>query len=142
MRRNCRGGAPVDLQHKEVKMETSRYASCIEACNDCADACDMCASACLHEEDIKMMARCIALDVDCSQLCRLAASVMARNGEAAQAICATCAEVCEMCAAECARHQQEHCQRCAAACRRCAAECRQMGGMPAAGQGFGMPAPH
>lgn len=45
-----------------------QYETCIEACNDCADACDMCAAACLQEEDVKMVTRCIALDVDCAQL--------------------------------------------------------------------------
>lgn len=43
-----------------------QHQSCIEACNDCADACDMCAAACLQEQDVKAMARCIALDIDCA----------------------------------------------------------------------------
>ena len=100
--------------------------SCIDACNACADACDNCAASCLREEDVKMMARCIALDIDCAQLCRLAAGAMARNGEAARAICQACAAVCDLCAEECAKHQMQHCQDCAAACRRCADECRRM----------------
>lgn len=104
-----------------------QYQSCITACNACADACDMCAAACLKEEDVKKMARCIALDIDCAQICRLAASVMARGGEAAAAFCQLCAQVCEMCGEECGKHQMQHCQDCAAACRRCAQECRQMG---------------
>ena len=52
-------------------MQNQNFQSCIDACNDCADACDMCISACLKEDDVKMMARCIALDIDCAQLCRL-----------------------------------------------------------------------
>lgn len=100
--------------------------TCIDACNDCANACDTCAGACLREDDVKMMARCIALDIDCAQLCRLAAAVMARGGEAAGTICRACAEVCELCAAECGKHPMQHCQDCAAACRACAAECRKM----------------
>lgn len=109
-------------------MENQQFASCIEACNACADACDMCTAACLGEQDVKMMARCIALDIDCAQLCRLAAAVMARGGEAARKICGACAAVCEMCAQECGKHPAQHCQDCAAACRRCAQECRQMSG--------------
>ena len=100
--------------------------TCIDACNDCANACDTCAGACLREDDVKMMARCIALDVDCAQLCRLAAAVMARGGEAASTVCSACAAVCEMCAEECGKHAMQHCQDCAAACRACAAECRKM----------------
>ena len=100
--------------------------ACIEACNMCANACDMCASACLKEEDVKMMARCIALDIDCAQLCRMASGMMARGSAAAKAICMVCADVCDMCAAECGSHQAQHCQDCATACRRCAEECRNM----------------
>ncbi len=52
-----------------------QYQSCIAACNACADACDICSAACLHEDDIKMMARCVALDTDCAQICRTAAAL-------------------------------------------------------------------
>jgi len=101
--------------------------SCIDACNACADACDTCSTACLQEDDVKMMAHCIALDMDCAQICRLAAALMARGSEFAAALCAVCAQVCQACADECAKHQAQHCQDCAAACRRCADECRRMG---------------
>ncbi|RYZ27031.1 MAG: four-helix bundle copper-binding protein, partial [Sphingobacteriales bacterium] len=55
-------------------MPNQQFASCIEACYSCAAACDFCAASCLQEEDVKMMARCIAMDMDCAQICRLAAS--------------------------------------------------------------------
>lgn len=103
-----------------------KYAACVEACNTCADACDHCASACLQEDDVKMMARCIALDIDCAAICRLAAGAMARGSECAPTICDACAEVCEACAEECEKHEHGHCQACAEACRQCAQECRAM----------------
>ena len=53
-------------------MTHQEFRECIDACNACAAACDNCATACLAEEDVKMMARCIALDIDCAQICRLA----------------------------------------------------------------------
>jgi hypothetical protein len=109
-------------------MAHAQYATCIEACNACADACDHCAAACLKEPDPKPMARCIALDMDCAAICRMAASYMARDSEFAMALCADCAEVCEACGAECAKHKMAHCQECAEACRRCAEECRRMSG--------------
>lgn len=115
--------------------------TCIEACNACADACDHCATACLQEQDVKMMARCIALDMDCAQICRLTASCMARGSEFVHAMCQLCAEICEACGDECAKHPMGHCQECAQACRRCAAECRRMAGMQPAtrsGTGAGM----
>jgi hypothetical protein len=76
-----------------------------------------------------MMARCIALDIDCAQICRLAAGYMARGSEFAGTICQACAEICDACADECAKYQVGHCQECAQACRRCADECRRMIGM-------------
>ena len=107
-------------------MHQQQFSSCIKACYDCADACDMCTMACLQEDDVKMMAQCIALDIDCSQLCRVAAGFMVRGSASASAVCQACASICDMCAAECAKHSMQHCQDCAAACRRCADECRKM----------------
>lgn len=112
-------------------MQQNRYQSCIEACAECANACDMCAAACLGEEMVGPMTRCIALDVDCAQYCRLAAGMMARESEATGLVCQTCAELCTMCGDECAKHRATHCQDCAAACRRCADACRQMGTLAA-----------
>ncbi|MBN9373611.1 four-helix bundle copper-binding protein [Hydrogenophaga sp.] len=102
------------------------HQACVDACNTCADACDHCAAACLQEPDIKMMARCIALDMDCAAICRMAAGYMARGSEFAKCLCQLCAEVCQACGDECAKHQQEHCQACAKACQQCADECRRM----------------
>ena len=116
-------------------MAHAEFASCIEACNACALECDHCSVACLAEDDPKAMARCIALDMDCAQACRLAVAFMARGSELSGEICAACAEVCEACAEECARHESmEHCRRCAEACRRCAEECRRMAGTRAQGK--------
>lgn len=81
------------------------------------------------------MARCIALDIDCAAVCRLAAGTMARGSELAGAICNACAQVCEACAEECAKHaKMEHCRQCAEACRRCAQECRRMASTAGAGR--------
>jgi hypothetical protein len=100
-----------------------RYAECIAACNACAVACQHCASLCLQEPNVKMMARCIALDFDCAELCSVSVALMAGGSELAPALCAVCARACHMCAEECVKHDADHCQQCAEACRRCAAEC-------------------
>lgn len=103
------------------------FQSCIDACDACAAACDHCAVSCLAEKDVKAMARCIQLDMDCAAICRLASSTMARGSEFAGMICEACADVCEACAQECEKHKaMEHCRQCAEACRRCAQECRKM----------------
>lgn len=119
-------------------MANQQYESCIEACNSCADTCDFCAASCLQEQDVKAMARCIALDMDCAQICRMAAGYMARGSEFSGPLCQLCAEVCEACADECSKHQMRHCQECAQACKRCADECRRMAGTaPSARRGTG-----
>ena len=121
------------------------YRSCIEACNACADACDHCATACLAEPDVASMARCIALDIDCASICRLAAGYMARGSELAQDLCGLCAQICETCGEECARFEMDHCKESAAACRRAAEECRRMAGdvsRTTSGRATGAPARH
>lgn len=102
------------------------FQTCIDQCNACADACDHCAASCLAEQDVQKMAQCIRMDIDCAQICRLAAGYMARGSEFAALVCNACADICNACADECAQHPMEHCRRCAEACRRCAAECRRM----------------
>lgn len=102
------------------------FQDCIDACYACAAACDECSTACLDEQDVRMMARCIATDMDCAQICRVAAAFMARGSVFAKAVCALCADVCTACGDECAKHPMDHCQRCAQACHRCAEACRKM----------------
>ena len=100
--------------------------ACLRACHECAAACLQCATACLKEPDPKPMARCVALDLECADLCQLAAASIARGDESAKAICTLCAQVCGRCAAECRKHEMDHCQYCAAACNRCADACVEM----------------
>ena len=111
-------------------MPHAQFETCIQACNTGADACDHCAASCLKEANPKPMARCIALDIDCAEICRVAASYMARGSELSGAICTVCAEVCDACAAECEKHEMAHCKECAEECRRCAEECRRMAQKP------------
>ncbi|MFC2970747.1 four-helix bundle copper-binding protein [Azotobacter bryophylli] len=107
-------------------MSASMNESCIQACSNCALACETCSASCLRESDVQAMARCVALDMDCADFCKVAATLMARGSDYAKAVCQQCAEVCRACGEECARHEAEHCQRCAQACRSCAEECERM----------------
>ena len=111
---------------EDLPMSHETMKSCTDACNDCAAACNHCASECLQEQNVRDMARCIALDIDCAEICRTAAAFMSRGSELATIVCGACCDVCEACAEECAQHQMDHCQACAEACRRCADECRRM----------------
>src|SRR5262249_53058691 len=54
-------------------MPHGKYQNCIDACNDCTVACEHCATECLHEQDVKMTARCIELDRASATICATAA---------------------------------------------------------------------
>lgn len=95
----------------------------IQTLLDCALTCESCATACLGEQDVKMMARCIALDRDCADMCLQAAQLLQRNSEIGHQYLLLCEEICQMCGDECGKHQMDHCQQCAEACRKCAAAC-------------------
>jgi hypothetical protein len=102
------------------------YNTCIDACLRCAAICNHCASSCTQEEDVKMMAKCIQLDMECSAMCYASAQLMSLGSERAKEICRICADLCEECGQECGQHNTEHCQECARACKQCAEECRRM----------------
>jgi hypothetical protein len=98
--------------------------SLIETLNRCVAVCNHCATACLDEENVKMMARCIKLDIDCAEICGLAASFVARGSEHADHVLNECADICNACAEECGKHSRmEHCRICAETCRECAEAC-------------------
>lgn len=107
-------------------MLTPTENDCLIECQACATACLQCAQACLREEDAKAMARCIALDIECADMCRLAATSIARGDRHMKEVCTLCAQVCQDCEVECFRHPMDHCQQCAHACQRCADACRRM----------------
>ncbi len=98
----------------------------LEALNNCAAECNHCATACLKEKDVKMLARCIRLDIDCAEICQLTAAYVARDAEHVNHLLKECADICEACAEECEKHSHmEHCRQCAEACRHCAEACLQ-----------------
>ncbi|MEA3319652.1 MAG: four-helix bundle copper-binding protein [Bacillota bacterium] len=102
------------------------HQKCLEECLACMEACNSCFDACLNEENVNMMAPCIRLDRECSDICGFAAKAIQSNSPFMEQICSLCAEICEACADECSKHSHDHCQKCAEACRRCAAACREM----------------
>ena len=108
------------------------YKQCIDACLQCAAICNHCASSCTQEEDIKMMARCIQLDMECATICYAAAQLMSIGSHQVEEICQICADICEECGNECGRHDSnDHCRECAEVCHHCAEECRKVLGVAA-----------
>lgn len=102
------------------------YKECIEACIKAAALCNHCASACLQEAEVKMMTKCIQLDIECAVLCETAARLMSIGSPRALEVCRLCAQLCRECADECESHDNSHCAECAKACRHCAEECMEM----------------
>ena len=107
-------------------MKDQTLEACLAACQACATACLHCAVSCLGEPDPSPMRRCIALDLDCADACRLTAAYLARDSAHLGDACELCAHLCRVCAEECGKHAHPHCQDCAAACRACASACREM----------------
>jgi hypothetical protein len=107
-------------------MNSETIKNCIDACYACAQACDNCSTACLKEGHIKMLSRCIELDMYCGEICRLAAAYMAKGSQFINDLCQLCAKVCDACGEECAKHDHDHCKICAEACKLCADACRKM----------------
>lgn len=129
------------MSASEPAMAHPENAVVLAACNDCAEACDRCVAAGLQDDSVRAITRCIALAMDCAQVCRLAASCIARGSVMTAPVSGLCAELCERCAEECARHPKDHCRRCAAACRRCAEACRALAdAAPAAAVRHAVPA--
>jgi len=90
----------------------------------CAAQCTRCYDACLIEKDKSKLERCMMLDQDCAEICRLTGQIMERNSESTDKFLKLCVEVCEACAAECEKHSDmEHCEQCAKACHKCAEVC-------------------
>ncbi|MEX0780505.1 MAG: four-helix bundle copper-binding protein [Balneolales bacterium] len=108
-------------------MPHEKYQECIDACNQCAVTCEHCASSCLQEDNVSDLARCIALDHNCADICLLASKLMSNGSEFSGKFCAMCADVCETCGKECEKHSSMgHCRDCAEACFQCAKVCREM----------------
>ncbi len=105
-----------------MKMENQKM---IDELFLCAAQCTHCFDGCAIEKEKEQLERCMMLDLDCAELCRLTGHLLERNSESAGKFVKLCGEICMDCANECAKHQYEHCQHCAAVCRQCAEMCKE-----------------
>ncbi len=104
-------------------MENNNRQALIQTLLNCVLACEHCATSCLAEQEVQMMALCIKLDRDCSDICTIAARLLQRDSVIARQFLLLCEEICRLCGDECAKHNAEHCQKCAEACHTCADAC-------------------
>jgi hypothetical protein len=110
-------------------MSHEKNQSLIDTLNNCATECSHCAMACLDENEVKMLAGCIKLNMDCADVCRMTASLLSRGSEHGIHLLPECAEICDACATECKKHSHmEHCRKCADVCFNCAEECTSVTG--------------
>ena len=124
--------AMLDTHPREFGFSADHLAAAIEACFDCAQTCTACADACLAEDDVDAMRRCIASDLNCSDICVATGRVLSRQTEydafVTQRALESCIRACSGCADECEKHgrHHQHCAICAEACRACVAACTQL----------------
>ena len=117
------GDRPLDLDD---------LAAAIERCLECAQACTACADACLSEQAVADLRACIALDLQCADVCWATARCLSRGfihqGAVVEHLLRACVAACGECADECARHagHHRHCGLCAECCRRCAVACNEL----------------
>ena len=96
----------------------------IDTLADCAAKCEACARDCSKRGNADLV-DCIALCLDCGDLCQICLPLLARGSQFAAAICSVCADASELCAAECERVGMTEC---AEVCRTTAEICREMAG--------------
>jgi uncharacterized membrane protein len=122
----------LETHPRRANVDRTRLAAVIDALNACAETCTACADACLSEESVAELARCIALNLNCADICLATARMLSRHagedGAISRSMLEACATVCRACAEECAKHaeRQQHCRVCAEACRSCERACRDL----------------
>ena len=122
----------LDASPSDVPLRVAEVAEGIEACLNCAQSCTSCADADLVEDDVAQMRACIALCIDCADVCHLVARILSRPAQSDHVVVHrllhACVRQCGLCADECARHAEHHrhCAICAEACRVCEAACRTL----------------
>lgn len=94
--------------------------------SECASTCHYCSIACLDEPHVNQLTNCIKLDMDCAEICEVAASFISRSSGHVKHLLKECIELCQLCAGECEKHEHmEHCKKCAESCRKCADACKK-----------------
>ena len=107
---------------------------CIEQCLACWRSCQETAvQHCLPLGGKHTEPDHFRLMLDCAEICRTAAAMMANGSQYHAATCGICAEICRACAASCRAIGDM--DECVDACERCADSCEQMAGMRGSGAG-------
>jgi hypothetical protein len=115
-----------------VRLDVAEVATAIDASLNCLQTCASCADADLAEDDVEELRTCIALCVNCGDVCDVTARVLSRparwDGVVVLRLLQACVRTCTMCAEECARHahHHRHCAICEQSCRSCIEACNAL----------------
>ena len=119
----------LDASPSDLPFGIAHVAAAIDACVNCAQSCVSDADADLTEPDVAKMRTCIALCLNCADVCDVTARVLSRPAQwdqfAIDHLLRACVRICTTCAEECARHadHHRHCAVCERTCRACTQAC-------------------
>ena len=116
----------------EIPLNLDGVAAAIDACLTCEQTCTSCADSDLAEPDVAELSRCVALCLECADVCWLVARTLSRPARwdhfVVHRLLQACVRTCTSSAEECARHAEHHrhCAICAKVCRACARACSEL----------------
>lgn len=122
----------LDTVPTGVPFGSDSVAAAIDACLRCTQTCTTCADADLVEEDVAEMRACIALCINCADVCAVTARLLSRPAQSEKYVIhrllQACVRTCTSCAEECARHahHHRHCAICETVCRACVRACQAL----------------
>ncbi len=112
-----------------VPLSADEIAAAIDACLSCMQACTACVDADLAAHDVDQLSTCVALCLNCADICGLTARLLSRpahwDNVVVHPLVQSCVRACTASAGECGRHAQHHrhCAICEKVCRACVAAC-------------------
>lgn len=125
--------AMLETYPRTFNVDAGLLARAIDVLIECSNTCTQCADACLSEGSLSPeLAKCIRLNLDCSDVCATTSRVISRQTEydanLTRPLLEACAAACKSCGDECSGHadHMEHCRVCADSCRRCEQVCREL----------------
>jgi hypothetical protein len=71
--------AILDSHPRAPIAEPTVLEGCIDECRECTATCTVCADACLAEDDVRAMARCVRLCLDCADARAGAGGILGRQ---------------------------------------------------------------
>lgn len=71
--------AMLETYPKPISLDHRKLAATIDALIECAQTCAFCADACLGEDMVADLITCVAMNLDCADLCGAAVRMLSRR---------------------------------------------------------------